>query len=102
EKVLARANSWISKFLFYGGRLQLIKLTLYSMCTYWCNVFLLHVSILKDCEKTLRNFLWGGSGQNAKSSKVKWAVVCRPLKEGALGIRDMQTWNKALLMNQIW
>ncbi|GAV83914.1 hypothetical protein CFOL_v3_27359 [Cephalotus follicularis] len=96
--MLARANSWVSKALPFAGRLQLVKSTLVSMQTYWCSTFLLPVSILKACEKVLREFLWGGCGRN----NVKWKEVCKPLKEGGPGIKDMKTWNKTLLLKHIW
>ncbi|GAV74063.1 zf-RVT domain-containing protein [Cephalotus follicularis] len=98
ERLMARANSWISKALSFVGRLQLIKATLTSMQVYWCSMFLLPVSIIKDCECVLRNFLWGSHGRG----KVKWSSVCKPLKEGGLGIKDLKTWNKALLLKQVW
>ncbi|GAV71616.1 LOW QUALITY PROTEIN: zf-RVT domain-containing protein, partial [Cephalotus follicularis] len=95
ERLMARANSWISKTLSFTGRLQLIKATLTSMQVY-CSMFLLPVSIIKDCERVLRNFLWGSHGRG----KVKLSSVCKPLKEGGLGIKDLKTWNKALLLKQ--
>ncbi|GAV74075.1 hypothetical protein CFOL_v3_17557, partial [Cephalotus follicularis] len=94
KRLLARENSWISKSLSFAGRLQLIKATMASMQVYWCNMFLLTVSIVKECERVLRKFLWGSHGRG----KVKWSSVCKPLKEGGLGIKDLKTWNKALLL----
>ncbi|GAV71321.1 hypothetical protein CFOL_v3_14815 [Cephalotus follicularis] len=102
EKILARANSWISKSLSYAGRLQLIKSTLSSMQVFWCNTFMLPVSVIKECERTLRRFLWGGSGSSVKQSLVKWDKVCTPCQEGGLGIKNMKIWNKALLLKQVW
>ncbi|GAV58595.1 LOW QUALITY PROTEIN: zf-RVT domain-containing protein, partial [Cephalotus follicularis] len=95
ERLTARANSWVSKALSFAGRLQLIKATLVSMQVY-CSAFLLPSIIVKECERVLRKFLWGGHGQG----KVKWSEVCKPLAEGGLGIKDMKTWNKALLLKQ--
>ncbi|GAV92825.1 LOW QUALITY PROTEIN: zf-RVT domain-containing protein, partial [Cephalotus follicularis] len=97
ESITARTNAWVNKSLSFAGRLQLVKATLVSMHTYWCNTFLLPIRTIKDC-RILRNFLWGGNGQG----KVKWVDVCKPQVEGGLGIRDARLWNKALLMKQIW
>ncbi|GAV75593.1 hypothetical protein CFOL_v3_19071 [Cephalotus follicularis] len=102
ERILARANSWVSKSLSYAGRLQLIKSTMASMQVFWCSSFMLPVSVIKECEKTLRRFLWGGSGNAVKQSLVKWAKVCTPCQEGGFGVKNLTTWNTALLLKQVW
>ncbi|GAV91954.1 zf-RVT domain-containing protein, partial [Cephalotus follicularis] len=98
ERISARTNAWVNKSLSFAGRLQLVKATLASMQTYWCNTFLLPIRTIKDCERILRTFLWGGTGRG----KVNWADVCKPQEEGGLGIKDARKWNKALLLKQIW
>ncbi|GAV83748.1 LOW QUALITY PROTEIN: zf-RVT domain-containing protein, partial [Cephalotus follicularis] len=81
DRLMARANSWVSRTLSFAGRL-LIKATLASMQVIWCSVFLLPMKIVKECNCILRNFLWGGQARN----KVKWLDVCKPEKEGGLGV----------------
>ncbi|GAV79285.1 hypothetical protein CFOL_v3_22750, partial [Cephalotus follicularis] len=102
EKILARANSWVSKSLSYAGWLQLIKSTLSSMQVYWCSTFLLPISLIKECERIVKRFLWTGSNNSVKQSLVKWAKVCTPYQEGGLGIKSMKIWNKALLLKKVW
>ncbi|GAV62977.1 zf-RVT domain-containing protein, partial [Cephalotus follicularis] len=94
ERITARINSWMSKTLSFGGRLQLVKATLTNMQTYWCSTFLLPMHTVRQCECLLRKFLWGGHGRG----KVKWYAVCKPLADGGWGIKDRKTWNKALLL----
>ncbi|GAV92955.1 zf-RVT domain-containing protein, partial [Cephalotus follicularis] len=98
ERITAEANSWVSKALSFAGRLQLVKATLATMQTFWCSTFLLPMSVVHDCERILRRFLWGGNGRG----KVKWVEVCKSFEEGGLGIHDLKTWNKALLLKQLW
>ncbi|GAV92882.1 zf-RVT domain-containing protein [Cephalotus follicularis] len=97
DRIMARVNSWTSKALSFAGRLQLIKSTLVNMQVFWCSVFFLPGSVIKECVRMLRTFLWGQS-----KGKVKWADVCKPLKEGGLGVKDLRLWNKALLLKQVW
>ncbi|GAV86407.1 LOW QUALITY PROTEIN: zf-RVT domain-containing protein, partial [Cephalotus follicularis] len=101
EKFLARANSWTSKYLSYAGRLQLIKSTLASMQVFWCTTFSLPAAVIKECEKVMRRFLWGGNGSSHKHSLVKWSIVCLP-REGGLGIKSLKSRNKVLLLKKIW
>ncbi|GAV90977.1 hypothetical protein CFOL_v3_34377 [Cephalotus follicularis] len=102
DKMMARANSWVSNLLSYVGRLQMIKSTLASMKIFWSSSFLLPAKVMTECERILRRFLWGGNGSVFKQSLVKWANVCLPWQEGGLGIKRMKTWNQALLLHQIW
>ncbi|GAV74772.1 zf-RVT domain-containing protein [Cephalotus follicularis] len=67
------------------------------MQVYWYSAFLLPSSIAKECDRILRKFLWGGQGP----SKVKWTEVCKPMAEGGLGIKDLMTWNRGLLLKQV-
>ncbi|GAA0157719.1 hypothetical protein LIER_14924 [Lithospermum erythrorhizon] len=42
--------------------------------------------------------LSGGS----KKAKVKFEDICAPNDEGGLGLKDVQTWNSALLVSALW
>ncbi|GAV80389.1 hypothetical protein CFOL_v3_23850, partial [Cephalotus follicularis] len=94
DRLMARANNWVSRTLSFAGRLQLINATLASMQVFWCRIFLLPMKIVKECNCILQNFLWVGQARN----KVKWLDVCKPLKEGGLGVKNLKIWNKALLL----
>ena len=48
------------------------------------------------------NFLWGGIDESPKFCLVKWAQVCSPLQCGGLGIRNLRTFNQALLGKWLW
>lgn len=45
----------------------------------------------------IRRVLW-----KYKNSSVAWKIVCLPHKEGGLGLRDLATWNKALMSKTLW
>ncbi|GAV92789.1 LOW QUALITY PROTEIN: zf-RVT domain-containing protein, partial [Cephalotus follicularis] len=96
DRLMARANSWVCRFLSFAGRLQLIA-TLASMHVFWCSVFLLPMKVVKECNCILRNFLWGGQARN----KVRWSEVCKPEKVGGLGVKDLRIWNKAWCLTHL-
>jgi hypothetical protein len=55
------------------------------------------MSVAKRIEKIQRDFLWGGMGDEPKMHLVNWDQVCRPIRAGGLGIRNVLNFNKALL-----
>nr|GEV87688.1 hypothetical protein [Tanacetum cinerariifolium] len=81
DKVQNRVNDWKNKSLSIAGRLQLIQSVLGSLNVFWASVF--------------------GSMSSGKA-KVAWEVVCLPKKEGGLGIRRPDHFNKALMVSHIW
>ncbi|GJT58394.1 hypothetical protein Tco_1001927 [Tanacetum coccineum] len=50
----------------------------------------------------MRGFLWCQGGMGRGKAKVSWDVVCLPKDEGALGIRRLDLFNKALMTSHIW
>lgn len=57
---------------------------------------------LKVWKKIVRiqmDFLLGGVKQSRSIPWVSWAVVCKPKREGSLGVRDLRQVNLALLGN---
>ncbi|XP_074305212.1 uncharacterized protein LOC141640260 [Silene latifolia] len=53
--------------------------------------------IINRVEATCRNFLWDGSAEYRRSPLVAWDKICRPKDEGGLGLKDQETWNKAMV-----
>ncbi|GMJ02687.1 hypothetical protein like AT4G29090 [Hibiscus trionum] len=49
----------------------------------------------------IARFLWGGSADRCMHW-IRWETVCKPMKYGGLGIRDLKTKNRALLNKWIW
>ena len=49
-----------------------------------------------------RDFLWGGLGDEPKFHMVDWSTVCTTLSSGGLGIRNLRTFNVALLGKWLW
>lgn len=54
-------------------------------------------TIIDRINSIIRRFLLGG-----KMRPVAWSKVCLQRCEGGLGLRDLSTWNKALLAKVFW
>ncbi|GJY35773.1 RNA-directed DNA polymerase, eukaryota, reverse transcriptase zinc-binding domain protein [Tanacetum coccineum] len=84
------------------GRLQLITALLESIHMYWASVFLLPITVIKDINKLLKNFLWSQNDTTKGKAKVAWSTICNPKDQGGLGLKDLQVWNQALLSKHVW
>ena len=49
-----------------------------------------------------RRFLWDGADEQNKIAWIKWDTVCLPKENGGLGIKDITTFNLALLGKWKW
>lgn len=102
DKIIGRTKSWANKYLSYAGRVQLVKSVLFSMQTYWSSIFILPKKVLKEVESILRAFFWTGADLKHSGAKVSWEHLCSPKKEGGLGFKSLQVWNKAAMSKHIW
>jgi hypothetical protein len=92
----------MAKKLSYAGRLPLLSSMLYSIQMYWCQIFILPKLIIKKLEQKLNRFLWSGSDLKRACTKVSWDSVCKPKREGGLGLKRIEDWNKAAILQHIW
>ncbi|GJR35282.1 putative reverse transcriptase domain, reverse transcriptase zinc-binding domain protein, partial [Tanacetum coccineum] len=76
EKFQNRIKDWKNKSLSAAGRLQLVQSVIGSM----------------HCQGDMRR----------GKAKVALEVVCLPKKEGGLGLRRLDIFNKALMVSHIW
>ncbi|KAK0571729.1 hypothetical protein LWI29_020657 [Acer saccharum] len=102
DKVSSRLSSWLNCGLFYTSCLQLIVSVLSSLQVFWANYLCLPIKILKIIEQKFRSFLWKGVEGDSKGAKISWFDICLPKKEGGLGIKDLSSWNKALMIRHLW
>ena len=102
DKIIARIQSWTSRSLSFAGRLQLISSVLYSIQTYWCNMFIIPKITCYKIEQIFNGFFLSGKDVNAQRAKVGWKSLCCPKEEGVLGLRRIKDWNDAAIMKHIW
>ena len=94
EKML---SGWKQLYLSKGGRLTLLKSSLSSLPTYYLFFFTIPKAVAMRLEHIQRNFLWGSSVKCFKYPLMAWEKVCLPCELGGLGIRNLVSFNQALL-----
>jgi hypothetical protein len=75
---------------------------LYSVQVYWSSIFILPKQIIKAIEQKFNRFLWNGNDEGNARAKVSWSVLSMPKKEGGLGIKKLEEWNRAAMIRHIW
>ena len=89
DKMTAKLQSWSSKFLLYAARVQLVTVVLQSICTYWCQLFILPRAVIKKVDAICEAYLWHTNPNNTAPRNINWIDVCTPKKFGGLGIRNL-------------
>ncbi|KAK2426239.1 hypothetical protein P8452_40952 [Trifolium repens] len=102
EVLKKRLGSWGNKYVSLGGRIVLINAVLSSIPIFFLSYMKMPGKVWREVVKLQRNFLWGGLSLKRRISWVKWEDVCRPKKEGGLGIRDLRLVNLSLLAKWRW
>ena len=95
ERFRKKLAGWKSLLLSRGGRLTLLKSSLWSLLIYFMSLFTIPVSIACSLEKIMRDFLWPNNGATKGLHWVNWGEVCRPKHQGGLGIRPLRQMNAA-------
>ncbi|KAK2430924.1 hypothetical protein QL285_029213 [Trifolium repens] len=102
DKIKLKLSAWKASLLSIAGRVQLVKSVIQSMLTYSISIYSWPMSLLKDLEKCIRNFIWSGDLDKRKLVTVSWKKMCRPLAQGGLNIRSLIQLNKASNLKFCW
>ncbi|OAY63461.1 putative ribonuclease H protein [Ananas comosus] len=92
-----------AKLLSHGGRIILVNSVLSNLPLFYFAIFKAPQWVLNRIESLRRAFFWKeGSKISGGSCLVGWKTICKSKREGNLGIKDMETMNKALLTKWWW
>jgi ribonuclease HI len=102
DKIKAKLSAWKASLLSIAGRIQLVKSVIHSMLVYSISIYAWPVSLLKDLERWIKNFIWAGDINQRKIVTVAWKKVCKPFDQGGLGIRSLIALNEASNLKLCW
>ena len=101
-KVDAYLAGWRARLLSPAGRLVLINAVLDALPTYAMAAMLLPPAVIKALDSLRRAFLWNAAERaSGAQCLVAWERVCRSKAEGGLGVRDLATQNRCLLIKML-
>lgn len=80
----------------------MIKSVFNGIKSYWSQLFLLPRKLLKEVKGVCRSFLWANTSAKSKSAPIDWETVCLSIKCGGFNLRQLASWNKSAICNQLW
>ncbi|EEE50714.1 hypothetical protein OsJ_30995 [Oryza sativa Japonica Group] len=97
DRMAKKVAGWKPKLLSPDGRLCLIKSVLMAIPVHLLSVVQLPRWVIKDIERRCRGFLWKGQEEiSGGHCLVAWREICMPIGNGGLGIKDIDSFGKAL------
>lgn len=102
--IKTKLSTWKGLMVSIMGRVQLVNSVINNMLIYSFHIYSwpVPVSLLKNVDKWIRNFVWAGDINTKKMVTITWKKVCLPIEEGGLGLKSIQTINRAALLKLSW
>ncbi|GAU35044.1 hypothetical protein TSUD_30100 [Trifolium subterraneum] len=102
DKIKAKLAAWKASLLSIAGRVQLVKSVIQSMLVYTISIYAWPISLLRELERWIKNFIWSGDINQRKLFTVAWKKVCKPYSQGGLGLRSLIILNEASNLKLCW
>jgi hypothetical protein len=105
NKFFAKLGTLKANKLNHAGRLQYIKYVLSSIPIYYMSTVLFSKTFIEKINTIIKRFWWTGVQEEQSTSPIayrSWDDICKLKEEGGLGIRDMETINKSLIIHSAW
>ncbi|CAL8136353.1 unnamed protein product [Prunus armeniaca] len=102
SRIASKLLGWSEQYLSPAGKEVLIKAVAMAMPNYSMSCFKLPVSLCKEIERDIANFLWKGQKDHRGIHWVSWQRLCQFKKAGGLGFRDLLCFYLAMLAKIGW
>ena len=102
ERIEKKLSSWKGKHLSVGGRLVLINSVLSSLPLYMLSFFEIPRKVLEKIDFLRSRFYWQSEDEKKKYRLAKWSVLCQPKEVGGIGIKNIDSQNKCLLVKWLF
>ncbi|KAF7814696.1 ribonuclease H [Senna tora] len=96
-----KLTGWKASMLSQAARFTLIQAVLSAIPLYTLHFTSLTDNYARKCNSLMNNFFWGNWGDGKTTPLIAWDKICRSKAEGGLGLRSIQSLNKALLEKQL-
>lgn len=102
KKVKDCLSCWKGRLLSLGNRITLIKSVLSSLAIFHLSFFRAPKKICLEINVIQSHFLWGGDEGRNKVHWIGWKYLCLQMKEGGLGLKNIEVFNTALMEKWKW
>jgi hypothetical protein len=85
-----------------GGRLVLLNSALQNLPVYWLSLEKVPGKIISSFRHICTNFLWKGLKKPSGYHLASWDLISKPHSYGGWGIRNINTFARALATKSLW
>jgi hypothetical protein len=97
-----KIGGWCNIWLSLGGRLTLVKAVLEGLAVFWMTLERIPKKVINSLRRLSSNFLWNGLGSKHSFHLCSWEILTKPRKAGGWGLKNLFTFNTALLASSFW